>query len=480
MNELLFLIVGIGALLVVGLGRLAHSLLLRSISGALGFLAIAALLHWGVSLIRHEARWTELADGVLLLALAFVVARSALVLLFEVLLHRHVGLQVPRLARDVIALIVYFVIAFAILHSILGLELSALVATSAVVTVVIGLALQETLGTLLAGLTLTSERRLGARTWVEVDGTMGEVEELGWRSLVLRTLTGERLLLPNASTARSKIKVLGDGHDPIATRILLSVGYDAPPPAVSELLRRVASALPEVLAEPEPTVCVWELADNGVTYDCRLWTLHPWREFELRDAFLSRAYAALRREGYELPFPQRTVHLARRRPPGSGNERVAEALAASPLFAGLPADGLEALADASRLQTYFPKEGIVRQGEASRALYCVALGRAAVDVDGREVATLGLGEVFGEIAFLSGAPRTATVRAEGILEVVEVDGHGLRALLGRHPELAEELASRMAARQEELAVRAELTRATTEPTTLVGFLRERLLRMLTA
>ena len=478
MNDLFFLLLGIGALVVVALFRMVHSPVLRSLSGAMAILAVTALAQWGVGLIRHAGRWHLIANVVLLLALGYVIARSALVLLFEVLLHRHVGLQVPRLARDVIALVVYFLVCFGILHSVLGFELSALVATSAVVTVVIGLALQETLGTLLAGLTLTSERRLHTGTWVEIDGVMGEVEELGWRSLVLRTTTGERVLLPNASAARTRIKVLGEGHDPIALRIQVQVSYDAPPPVVREVLLRAASDIPEVLAEPAPRVGVWELAESGVTYDCRLWTRCPWRDHYLKDAFLSRALAALKREGLELPYPQRTVHLAPRTVGQPATSRVATALAGCPLFAGLPEDAVEALVAASRLQTYFPQESVVRQGEASQALYVIADGEAAVEVDGKTLASIHPGEVFGEMAFLSGEPRTATVRAFSVLTLVEVDARALRALLACSPELAGELAARMASRQQELAAQAELARAASGQVSLVGVLRERLQRFL--
>ena len=478
MNEPLFLLLGIGAILVVALGRLSHSVMLRSLSGAMAFLAIAALTQWGVSFMQRQSLWTEVANVALLLALGFVVARSALVLLFDVVLHRHVGLQVPRLARDVISVVVYFVVAFAILHTFLGLELGTVVATSAVVSVVIGLALQETLGTLLAGLTLTSERRLHTGTWVEVDGVMGAVEELGWRSLALRTTLGERILLPNSQVARTRIKVLGEGREPTAVRVVLSVAYDAPPPAVRETLERAASDIPEVEAEPAPQVGVAELGDNGVVYECRLWTRCPWREHYLKDAFLSRAYAGLTRAGFEMPFPQRTVHLAGRAVVPSPTPRVARALTACPLFTGLPEDAVDALAAASRLQTYFHRESVVRQGEVSRALFVLAAGEATVEVDGQVVATLHPGDVFGEMAFLSGEPRTATARALGNLTVVEVDANALRDLLARHPDLAGELAARMASRQEALAAQTELAKASGGQVSLVGFLRERLLRVL--
>ena len=115
---------------------------------------------------------------------------------------------------------------------------------------------------------------------------------------------------------------------------------------------------------------------------------------------------------------------------------------------------------------FAPGEAVVREGEASIALYVVARGEAVVVHAGQEVARVGEGEVFGEMAFLSGAPRAATVRAAAALAVVEVDSRALTALLAERRGLAEELANRMASRLQELAAReaiAAVARASEGP-----------------
>ena len=102
------------------------------------------------------------------------IVRGCLMLIFDwVLIHR-MGLRPPRLMREVLALVVYVVLALVILRS-MNVEITGLVATSAVVTVVVGLALQQTLGNLLAGLALAWEQRLGIGTWVEIDGRVYSV-----------------------------------------------------------------------------------------------------------------------------------------------------------------------------------------------------------------------------------------------------------------------------------------------------------------
>jgi hypothetical protein len=213
-----------------------------------------------------------------------------------------------------------------------------------------------------------------------------------------------------------------------------------------------------------------------IEYECRLWTARPWQVNDLRSEYLTRAWAALDRVGMEIPFPQRTVQFAA---PAQAVDTVAQragAIATTKVFSGLPGEAVDRLAGRSRRLRFAPGEAIVREGEASRALYVIADGEAVVTAAGREIGRLAAGEVFGEMAFLTGEPRRATVRAQGSLAVVEVDSAALTALLEEHRELADELAHRMASRRLE----DHPDERPAEPSQrggLVGLLRDRLLRL---
>ena len=222
----------------------------------------------------------------------------------------------------------------------------------------------------------------------------------------------------------------------------------------------MAADVPQVLTEPAPQVLVREFAESAVAYECRLWTHEPWKAADLTDAFLTRAHAALARAGMEIPFPQRSVHLVGARPVQDPVQTSRDALAGCALFAGLPEDAVARLATTARWLVFAPGEAVVREGDASIALYVVARGEAVVVHAGQEVARVGEGEVFGEMAFLSGRPRAATVRAATALAVVEVDSRALTALLAERRSLAEELAKRMASRLQELVTREALGRRT--------------------
>ncbi len=474
---MVFGLLGVVAAGLILLGRVVELPFLRRLSGVLGLLALSCWAEWGAVVFSAGDNLRRWIDAAVVVAIGLLIARVVLILLFEWLMEGRFGLRVPRLARDVVGLIVYLLVAAGALNMVLGIEVKALLTTSAVVTVVIGLALQETLGTLLAGLTLTWEQQLQRGTWVEVADEVGRVEELGWRSLTLRTRLGERLLIPNSTVSRSEIRVLGTGAKPAAVPVTLGVSYTAPPDRVKKVLGRVLEGLPMAASRPAPQVLVRELGDSAVLYECRVWTLQPWREPEITDVVLTRAYAALARAGMEIPFPQRTIHVRKQARPEDTLALRREALARCTLFEGLPDEPLDRLAAHSRWLRFAPGEAVMRERDDSRAMYVIARGTAIILQGGQELAGLGEGELFGEIAFLTGQRRSATVRAAGELHVVEIDGVALSALLERKPELAGELERRMAARLEDLGQARKRGESVELPGGLLYQLRLRLRRL---
>jgi len=240
--------------LIAGLALRAEPLRrLRGLTAPLFLTAAAALAHLLAGQFAADPlliRWTDVA---LVLSVGFLVARGCLMVIFDWVLVRRMGVVPPRLVREVVALVVYLVLAIILLRN-LDIEITGLIATSAILTVVVGLALQQTLGNLLAGLALAWEQRLSIGTWVEFDGRVGIIQQTGWRSLMMRTRLGERILVPNSDIGSARVTILGSGEAPVAVAVRLGVAYGVPPDAAKEVFRRVATGIPAVLSEPPPRI----------------------------------------------------------------------------------------------------------------------------------------------------------------------------------------------------------------------------------
>jgi len=449
---------------------------LRPLTAPLVLTAAAALAHFLSGALDADPTSQRGSEIALVLSLGFLVARGCLIVVFDWVLVRRMGVTPPRLMREVVALVVYLTLGAILLRS-LDVEVTGIIATSAVITVVVGLALQQTLGNLLAGLALAWEQRLSIGTWVEIDGQVGIIEQTGWRSVIIRTRLDERLLVPNSEVGAARITILGSGDRPAAVAVRLGVAYGAPPDAVKEVFATIAGDIPGILKDPPPRILTVEYADSAVVYECRLWSRTPWRREDITDQFLTRAHQALARAGMEIPFPQRTLHRAPHRENTDTADHRLGFLAEAELFDEIPSEALAAMAENSRMQRYAPGEAVVRVGDPSTALFLVTSGEVAIVQDRREIARLAPGQFFGEMAFLTGSLRTATVRATtSAVEVVELDEGSLRSLLVDQPELADNLAEKMAARRLHGESLRDETGALVSPAGVVAQFKRQLLR----
>jgi len=148
-------------------------------------------------------------------------------------------------------------------------------------------------------------------------------------------------------------------------------------------------------------------------------------------------------------------------------ETTADFLAKVPMFADLPGELRERVAAGARPVNLAAGEWLFREGDAASGLFIVRAGRLEVVSEGPAMATLrvlGRGAAVGELALLTGEPRSASVRATRDSDLIAIDREPFDALLDEAPEVSRALSRSLAAQLR--ASRATVETARPRPSTI--------------
>lgn len=397
------------------------------------------------------------------LLLLLSLGNALLLVLMDGVLVRRFERAPPKIFRDIVSGLIYMAAALLTLHA-GGVDAASLLTTSALLTAIIGLSLQDTLGNLFAGLSLQGERPFDVGDWIEYgEGNLraGRVVEINWRATKVHTLEQVELTIPNGQLARASIFNYSR-PTPVARRsVYVVVARDVPPGRVQQLIVEAILGVAGVRESPPPSVLTESFEEHGVRYWARFFIEDYSRRFIVDGAVRDRIWYALARAGISPAVPVRFVHVHEtgdevdQRKREAERERNLAALSQVPLLRGVREQDLVVLAQASQALCYTEGEVVVRQGEPGESLFVCLSGELEVRYTPergptQSVARLGAGRVFGELSAMTGEPRTATVRAIMHSELLRLDKTAFQRVLADNPPLMELLSQRLTARREEL------------------------------
>lgn len=391
--------------------------------------------------------------------------------IFFALAFRLKRIDAPTLIRNIFTIVAFtilFLIAFTFLFP--EVNLGALFTTSAIFGVILGLALQDTLGNFFAGISLQADRpfQVGDVITVGAQRHTGVVEEISWRAIKIRTFTNHVVLIANSNAAREPIEVCP--RDNLNARLVMfNTLYTDSPAKTIHVVREAVRETDNVSEKVTPIVRIRNLGDNGVDYEVKYW-LEDYAKYNDTDALIrQRIWYAFRRAGLNFAYPTRTLFVERRRGAaardGDGSA-IAERLSAVDIFAPLSVDEITMLAQAAVSHVFAPSETVIRAGDPGSSMFVVHKGRVRVQVSengrSRTVATLNEGDFFGEMALFTGEPRTANVLALEETEVLEIGHAAMKRVFDTNPDLVESLSFIMAERRQGLASQSDSPATTTD------------------
>ena len=308
-----FAVAAVGCLAVFLLARrlvlvkkLAFPLYVAAIAGGLKVATLGAAV--SLSIVDRSLAW------LLLLLPVVLVVRLVGILLFDVHLKERRGLRLPPLLPSVTVWAAYLVAALVTFKQVFPeVGIGPLLATSAVTSLVLGLALQPILGNFFSGVVLSLERPFDINDWVEVEGVEGRVSAITWRTTHLRTRENDNLIIPNSRIAESKVLNFAKPHKLHLLRVEVGAHYRTPPYRVREALIEAAVGAPNTLGRPSPEVHILDFADSAVLYELRVWIPDYARAPRISSDVRARIWEELKRRDITIPFPIRTLEIEPRR-----------------------------------------------------------------------------------------------------------------------------------------------------------------------
>ena len=373
------------------------------------------------------------------------------------LLTRRGKIRLQRFVHQIILSVIYLFSLLIFLSWSFGLNINKFLAGSAIISIVLGLALQETLGNFFSGMVMQASSPFNLGDWVACAGVEGRVVDMTWRAVTLHTLDDNHVLIPNSMIARDKITNYASPTTCTARTIALGIDYPSPPDQVREVLLSAMRETPGVLQEPPPVVFLSDFGNASVEYTLKFWINDPSRHLFVENHVRMLAWYRVRDAGMSFPFPIRTVEMVdvaagRQAAIDSTLQRRIATLRKVRLLSPLVDDELSLLASHAMVKLYETGQLIYRQGDAGNSLMVISTGRLELAIEGdsgrMHEEILNPGDCFGEFSACLGGPRAGTVRALQPSTCLEIPNSALQRVFVGNASAMEKLSSLIAERHE--------------------------------
>ncbi|MBP7052259.1 MAG: mechanosensitive ion channel [Phycisphaerae bacterium] len=446
-------------------------------------LAISTPLIYVVN--RGQPRWSEFHHPWLLFWGLYGIVRLGEGLFVEGFAQMGRPCPLSRLTRGMLRLAIIVGIVFILLKYQMGKQIGVLLTSTAIVTGVIGFAMQGVLGNLLAGMSLHACRSMSVGDWIEVDDTIGQVILVSWRETRLRTTGGHIVIVPNGKLADTTIRNFSSPTKLRRHMVPISASYGDAPGDVIEALLEAADCVPKIEKHPAPDAYVTGFKDFCIDYVLRFWT----RQYELRTPIegdvMRMIWYKFTRRGIEIPFPMsgrlldsfmetaRTLKIET--PLASEIEAIVDDLVRSDFGRKLVADAqgvcmlsrddMKAVARDVKRILFTHGETLMHQNDDGESFYVLVKGAVRGTITNSDMAKpiefeLRPGALFGEMSLLTGLPRTATMTATTDCELLEFNRAAFSRLLSLREEIPQVLSDLAATRAAQNAASLEKLRAT--------------------
>lgn len=390
--------------------------------------------------------------------LVIAVVRFLLFLITKTVYRNTAQGEISSLLKTVLSIIIYIVSFFVIFQSHFpGVQLAPLFTGSTIIGIVVGLALQDTLGNLFAGLALQADQPFMVGDVVSITNRgNGVVESVSWRGIKIRTFQNKLLVISNSVMGKETIEV-APKNNLNARLVFFNTLYSHSPARTIQFVREAVRQVENVSPKIRPVVRIRNLGDNGIDWEVKYW-LEDYAQHNETDALIrQRIWYVFHREKLDFAYPTRTIHIEPKPDdvcPDEVFNSITERLNRVSIFAPLSDEEIEQLANVSSSRVYAPGEAIVRKGREGNSMFVIIRGEVKVQIPEntyqKTLTSLRENDFFGEMSLLTGEPRSAAVIAVEETEVLQIKKDGLKPIFENNPALVQSICDLIEERREAL------------------------------
>ena len=248
----------------------------------------------------------NLIGAIILLFVGIWVCRLIRKFVRRIMVRRAVDITIQNFVNELLRWVLYIILGLAVIQKV-GVPVSSFLGALAAAGVAVGLALQGSLSNFAGGIMLLILKPFRIGDTIEAKGHIGTVERIGMFYTTIIKFGNEKLMIPNGPLFSDNIINYSESETR-RDNIIVGIGYGSDLKKAKEILYSLTQSCPTALQDPAPVVYVNELADSSVNFTLRVWskTEHYW---DTHFYLIEQIKLTFDKEGIEIPFPQRDVHI---------------------------------------------------------------------------------------------------------------------------------------------------------------------------
>lgn len=277
------------------------------------FLVLSLLFFTFLILAEINSEWTHfhrVAPYVGLVTLLWgmiVFVKTCRLIVLQYLFMSSMQTGVPLLLVNIFSLLLSIILVFWTASHVFGLQLAPLLATSAAFSIILGLALQDTLGNLFAGIAMQIDKSFELGDWLEItmgiQRMTGKVKEVTWRSTILEGLNDEVIAIPNRMMAQAQVSNFSPKESPIIRSVVFRIAHGANPETVKEVLEACVAGISDIRGIPSPLAYISDATEHYIAYKIAFNIDSYGSQYILSDKVYRKGFEALEAAGIKLARP---------------------------------------------------------------------------------------------------------------------------------------------------------------------------------